>query len=237
MPEVQVENQTDATEDKKSRKERFLKFLSLGIAFVVLAALGIGFGLYKAGIIGGVEQKPKSTNSLPQEQAPDKQTELQLSTESTKKTEEPPKSVTSPGPKIDDTQNHIKVDSEKQKVEVKEDQKVEEQKEKVKGEQKQQGNDHTTGLEEPNPNNSTNPVREDNNSPPVMDPIVETDSGVTNEGAWGISAAPKEDDFSSWTASIIGPNGSPYENRKYDLSLNFPNEYPFLPPEVLYTTT
>lgn len=49
---------------------------------------------------------------------------------------------------------------------------------------------------------------------------------------WGITAFPDHDNIYKWKASITGPDGSPYENRKYNLSMEFPDDYPTHPPEV-----
>lgn len=39
-----------------------------------------------------------------------------------------------------------------------------------------------------------------------------------------------------WTATIVGPSETPYENLTLKLTFSFPNNYPFAPPEVLFTT-
>lgn len=52
----------------------------------------------------------------------------------------------------------------------------------------------------------------------------------------GISAFPDLDDFFSWTATIEGPEGTPYENLTMKLSFKFPSNYPYSPPTVLFVT-
>lgn len=53
----------------------------------------------------------------------------------------------------------------------------------------------------------------------------------------GISAFPSSDaDLSRWTATIAGPDATPYENMNFRLSFEFPSSYPFQPPKVLFVT-
>jgi ubiquitin-conjugating enzyme E2 C len=50
----------------------------------------------------------------------------------------------------------------------------------------------------------------------------------------GISAFPSEDNLLLWNAVIQGPEGSPYENLEFRLSLQYSSQYPFQPPKVLF---
>lgn len=46
----------------------------------------------------------------------------------------------------------------------------------------------------------------------------------------------KKDDTSKWKATMRGPPKTPYEGGIFELSLNFPSNYPFQPPSVRFVT-
>jgi ubiquitin-conjugating enzyme E2 C len=53
----------------------------------------------------------------------------------------------------------------------------------------------------------------------------------------GVSAFPSSDgNLMSWTATIEGPNDTPYTNLTFKLSFAFPSNYPYAPPTVLFKT-
>jgi ubiquitin-conjugating enzyme E2 D/E len=44
------------------------------------------------------------------------------------------------------------------------------------------------------------------------------------------------DNLSQWTLHVVGPAGTPYEGGNFQLSIAVPDNYPFKPPEVKFTT-
>ena len=52
-----------------------------------------------------------------------------------------------------------------------------------------------------------------------------------------ISAQPVEcENLFEWSAVIIGPKDTPYENGIFKLEVKFPSEYPFRPPKIKFIT-
>ncbi len=50
----------------------------------------------------------------------------------------------------------------------------------------------------------------------------------------GISAAPQSDNIMTWTAFIIGPEDTPFEDGTFRLELKFDESYPNNPPQVRF---
>jgi ubiquitin-conjugating enzyme E2 C len=52
----------------------------------------------------------------------------------------------------------------------------------------------------------------------------------------GLTAFPDDENMTVWTATIDGPEGTPYANLVFKLSMEFAANYPYSPPTVLFKT-
>ena len=59
---------------------------------------------------------------------------------------------------------------------------------------------------------------------------------MNNKPPENCSAGPDGDNLANWSATIMGPKGSPFEGGIFKLKIKFPSNYPFRAPDIRFVT-
>ncbi|XP_041452030.1 ubiquitin-conjugating enzyme E2-16 kDa-like [Drosophila obscura] len=66
--------------------------------------------------------------------------------------------------------------------------------------------------------------------------IIREFIAITRNPLVGCHADIVRGDIRHWVATILGPSDTPYAGGQFHLDIRFSEEYPFLPPRVIFTT-
>ncbi|KAB2596031.1 ubiquitin-conjugating enzyme E2 C [Pyrus ussuriensis x Pyrus communis] len=97
----------------------------------------------------------------------------------------------------------------------------------------QQRQRHTAATSQKKPPASSIPVDTTSVSQRLQKELM---SLMMSGGDLGVSAFPEGESIFTWVGTIEGGKGTMYEGLSYKLSLRFPLDYPFKPPQVKFET-
>ncbi|KAL3901413.1 MAG: hypothetical protein SGCHY_000635 [Lobulomycetales sp.] len=60
--------------------------------------------------------------------------------------------------------------------------------------------------------------------------------GLTKDPVANMTVSPVEDQLFKWECKLTGPEGSPYHKGVFRISIEFPTDFPFKAPKVLFVT-
>jgi len=66
--------------------------------------------------------------------------------------------------------------------------------------------------------------------------IIKETQKLKSDPVEGITAEPDPNNERYFKVTVVGPNSSPYEGGVFNLQLYLPEEYPMVPPKVLFMT-
>eukprot|EP00658_Telonema_sp_P-2_P000556 TRINITY_DN1020_c0_g1_i1.p1 TRINITY_DN1020_c0_g1~~TRINITY_DN1020_c0_g1_i1.p1 ORF type:complete len:173 (-),score=50.91 TRINITY_DN1020_c0_g1_i1:633-1151(-) len=66
--------------------------------------------------------------------------------------------------------------------------------------------------------------------------VLKDFKAISRDPPPGVTGAPSENDVMKWWCKIEGPADTPWQGALLNLTINFTEEYPMKPPEVLFVT-